>query len=152
MQSDFPSGIRTPGSEIVAEADLVQRRDRLALAVLRWGLGLFLLLWSIDKLVAPQMTAGIFETFYHLQLPVRLAPIVGILEGLLSLALIAGAFKTFTYGLALVVHTVSTVSTIPMLLHPFGENHLLIAAIPVWTAFLALFLLRRHDTLWSLSK
>ncbi len=135
-----------------ALADGLNGRDRLALAVLRWGLGLFLLLWSIDKVVAPAATAEIFEAWYRLPLPVGFAPVVGILEALLSLALIAGLFKTLVYGLAFLVHTVSTLATIPVLLHPFGDNHLFIAGIPVWTAFLALFLLRRHDTLWTLSR
>ncbi len=127
-------------------------RERVALAALRWGLGLFLLLWSADKIVEPSKTTEIFAFFYHLPLPPRAAPLVGALEALLSIALILGLWKRAVYGLALAVHTVSTMSTLPILLRPFGENHLFIAGIPVWTAFLALYLLRRHDTLWSLSR
>ena len=128
------------------------RGDRAALAVLRFGLGLFLLLWGLDKIVAPEQTARIFEFWYRVPLPVAWAPVVGVLEGLLALAFLAGAFRAWTYAAGLAVHTVSTLSTVPVLLQPFGENHLFIAAIPVWAAFVALFLLRRHDTLWSLSK
>ena len=130
----------------------MEQKDRVALAVLRLGLGLFLLLWSIDKIVAPETTAEVFAFFYKVPLPVGLAPLVGIVEGLLSLALLVGAWKTLTYGAALLVHTVSTVASFSFLIQPFGENHLFIAAIPVWTAFLALFLLRRHDTLWAVSR
>lgn len=61
----------------------------------------------------------------------------------------AGLWKTVTYGLGLVIHAISTIATIPQLLDPFGENHLFIAGIPVLAAFAALFLLRRHDTLWT---
>ncbi len=126
--------------------------ERVALALLRFSLGLFLLLWGVDKILVPEATAGIFERFYRLPLPVAWAPVVGVAEGLLGLALLLGAFKTLVYGSALAVHTVSTISTLPLLLDPFGENHLFIAAIPVWGAFLALFLLRRRDMLWTVSR
>ena len=62
----------------------------LALLVLRFGLGVFLLLWSIDKMVAPEQTAKIFEFFYKTPLPASVAPVVGALEAALSLALLAG--------------------------------------------------------------
>lgn len=125
------------------------RRNTLpvALLVLRVGLGVFLLLWSIDKIVAPEQTANIFAHFYKTPLPVGVAPAVGVLEAALSLALLAGLWRTWTYGAALAIHTVSTLSTWQKLLSPFGENHLFIAAIPVLAAFVALFLLRHEDEL-----
>jgi hypothetical protein len=119
----------------------------LALLVLRVGLGVFLLLWSIDKMVAPEQTAKIFEFFYKTPLPVSVAPAVGALEAALSLALLAGLCKTWTYGAALAIHAISTLSTWQQLAAPFGENHLFLAAIPVLAGFTTLFLLRREDTL-----
>lgn len=130
-------------------------RDRelpVALFVLRIGLGVFLLLWSIDKMVAPEQTAKIFEFFYKISLPVSFAPSVGALEAALSLALLAGLWKTWTYGAALALHTISTVSTWKQLATPFGEHHLFLAAIPVLAGFLTLFLLRRSDTLFILGR
>lgn len=122
----------------------------VALLVLRIGLGVFLLLWSIDKMVAPEQTAKIFQFFYKTPLPASIAPAVGTLEAALSLALLAGLWKTWTYGAALALHAISTLSTWKQLLTPFGEHHLFIAAIPVLAAFVALFLLRREDTLFTL--
>ena len=119
----------------------------LALLVLRFGLGVFLLLWSIDKMVAPEQTAKIFEFFYKTPLPASVAPVVGALEAALSLALLAGLWKTWTYGAALAIHAISTLSTWKQLAAPFGENHLFLAAIPVLAGFATLFLLRREDTL-----
>ena len=119
----------------------------LALCILRLGLGTFLLLWSIDKMVAPESTVKIFGHFYGMTLPEGLAPLVGVAEALLSVAFLAGIWKTLTYGVAILVHGVSTLSTYEQLLHPFGENHLFIAAIPVLAAFVTLFLLRHEDTL-----
>ena len=129
-----------------------QRRPELsvALLVLRAGLGVFLLLWSVDKMVAPEQTAKIFQFFYQTPLPASFAPAVGALEAALSLALLAGLWKTWTYGAALVLHTISTLSTWKQLAAPFGENHLFLAAIPVLAGFATLFLLRREDTLLTL--
>lgn len=122
----------------------------MALFILRIGLGVFLLLWSIDKMVAPEQTVKIFQHFYRTPLPTGLAPAVGAIEAAPSLALLAGLWKTWTYGAALALHAIATVSTWKQLLAPFGENHLFIAAIPVLAAFVTLFLLRREDTLFAL--
>ena len=123
-----------------------------ALAILRIGLGLFLLLWGIDKIVAPEGTAQIFDHFYRMPLSAEAAPIVGIAEALLGLAFMAGLWKTVVYGLGLLLHAVSTLASYSQLLNPFGDNHLFIAAIPVLAGFIALFLLRDQDTHWSLDR
>jgi len=76
----------------------------------------------------------------------------GALEILLAVAILAGLWKTLSYGLGLALHAVSTLVTYRELLAPFGENHLFLAAIPALAAFIALFLLRRHDTFWNVSR
>jgi putative oxidoreductase len=124
-------------------------RQGVALFILRAGLGVFLLLWSVDKLVAPQSAVGIYQFFYRLSITTDIAYIIGVAEGLLSLAIIAGFLRTYSYGLGLALHAISTLSTYQQLLHPFGEHHLFIAALPVLAGFVTLFLLRRQDTLWS---
>ncbi len=127
-------------------------RLRVALLVLRLGLGVFLALWSVDKLVQSQGTVHIFSHFYGLHIPATAARVIGVAELLLSAAFLAGWWKTGTYGLALLLHTVSTLSTYRELLSPFGRNHLFIAGVPVLAAFVALFVLRREDTLLSLDR
>ncbi len=124
-------------------------RQTAALFMLRLGLGIFLLLWSIDKLVAPESTVGIYGHFYHLSITTDIARIIGVLEGLLSLAIIAGFMRTYSYGLGLALHAISTIASYEQLFDPFGQNHLFIGALPVLTGFIALYLLRRQDTLWS---
>lgn len=124
----------------------------VALFILRLGLGAFLLLFGIDKLVAPEITVEVFAQFYGLNVSHNMAYGTGVLEILFGLAFLAGLWKTLTYGLALLLHAVSTLATYQELLSPFGMNHLFLAALPVLAAFLALFLLRRHDTLWSAGK
>jgi uncharacterized membrane protein YphA (DoxX/SURF4 family) len=124
----------------------------VALFILRLGLGAFLLLFGIDKLVAPATTVEVFAQFYGLIVSHGMAYGAGVLEILLSLVFLAGLWKTLSYGLGLLLHAVSTLATYHELLSPFGANHLFLAALPVLAAFIALFLLRRHDTLWSAGK
>jgi uncharacterized membrane protein YphA (DoxX/SURF4 family) len=124
----------------------------VALFILRLGLGVFLLLFGIDKLVAPEITVEVFAQFYGLIVSHGMVYATGVLEILLGLAFLAGLWKTLSYGLGLLLHAVSTLATYQELLSPFGANHLFLAAVPVLAAFLALFLLRRHDTLWSAGK
>jgi uncharacterized membrane protein YphA (DoxX/SURF4 family) len=124
-------------------------REQVGLFILRLSLGVFLLLWSIDKLVAPEGTVRIFQVFYKIPISSSLAYVIGTVEALLSLLIIAGAWKRYTYAIGLALHTVSTLSTWKQLLSPFGQNHLFIAAIPVLAAFLLLYLLRDQDTLWA---
>lgn len=125
-------------------------RTGVALLILRIGLGVFLFLWSIDKLIAPGKTVVIFEYFYHLPIAPAIAQAIGAAELLLSIGIILGFKKTFTYGLGTALHAASTLSTYEQLLSPFGKNHLFIAALPVLAAFLALFLLRKQDRLLCL--
>ena len=122
----------------------------IALFILRIGLGGFLLLWSLDKLVAPEGAMAIYQFFYHVRITTEIAYVIGAFELLLSLTIMAGFLKTYSYGLGLLLHVTSTTASYQQLLNPFGGNHLYIAAIPVLAGFIALFLMRRQDTLWSL--
>jgi len=129
----------------------MERGSEIGLLILRLGLGVFLLLFGVGKLVAPHTAAAIFVDYYGLsEVSAALVYAAGLAEIALALALLAGLWKTFTYGLGLLVHAVSTLATWRELLAPFGENHLYLAAIPVLAGFVTLFLLRRHDILWSL--
>lgn len=123
----------------------------LSLFLLRVSLGGFLLVWAIDKLVRPESTVKIFHVFYAMGISTNIALGLGVLQVILCLAFILGVFKTITYGVALAIHAVSTLSTYNHLLHPYtGNNHLFLAAIPVLAAFVVLFLMRQEDTFLSL--
>ena len=101
-------------------------------------------------MVAPEQTAKISSSSTGPPLPASFAPAVGALEAALSLALLAGLWRTWTYGAALALHAISTLSTWKQLAAPFGEHHLFLAAIPALAGFVTLFLLRREDTLLTL--
>jgi len=127
----------------------MELKVKKGLAFLRISLGIFLLLWGIDKLVSPESTVKIFEMFYLTGIGLQGAMILGGLEVLLSLAIIGAVWKEYSYGLGLLLHGFSTVSTYKQLLNPFGKNHLFIAALPILAGFLVIYMLRDYDTVWN---
>ena len=125
-----------------------ERRLQIGLAIMRISIALFFLVWSMEKLVVPENTREIFETFYSLQVPVVLSYTIGAVQTLAILTFLAGLFKTLSYGLPLIMHTVSVLSSYQQLLNPYEPpNHLFWAGVPVLGALIALFLLRDSDQL-----
>jgi len=117
-----------------------------ALLTLRVGIFIVMFVWAVDKLVNPGHAAAIFEGFYGIGgLSTTLAAVLGSLQILLCLAFLAGAWKTITYGLILVMHAVSTLSSFPQYMDAFN-NLLFFAAWPMLAACIALFMLRDYDT------
>lgn len=134
---------------------MVPERLRLPLSlfVLRVGVFIVMFLWAVDKLVRPEHAAGVFENFYMLEgMGPGILMAVGVIQILVYLAFLAGLFRTWTYGLVLLMHAVSTLSSFRIYLDPFadGPNLLFFAAWPMLAACVALFLLRRDDTLFTL--
>ena len=125
---------------------------QVALLVLRVSLAAFFLIWSVEKILAPELALRVFQTFYFSSPSTEILIALGVLQTAIVLAFLAGLFKTWTYGLLLAMHAVSTASSWERLLNPYEPpNHLFWAAIPVLGALLALFLLRRRDNLLTLS-
>jgi hypothetical protein len=126
-----------------------QRRLALSLLMLRLGVFLVMLMWTIDKFVRPEHAAGVFSNFYGVSgLDAKMAYILGALETLLLLAFVAGIARRWSYGSVLILHGVSTLSSWSQYLHPFeGPNLLFFAAWPMLAACAALYLLREQDAL-----
>ena len=60
------------------------------------------------------------------------------------------AWRRLTYGAVLVLHAISTLSSYRQYLSPFeGSNLLFFAAWPMLAACVGLYLLRDHDTLFT---
>jgi uncharacterized membrane protein YphA (DoxX/SURF4 family) len=125
------------------------KRTATALLILRFFLGIFLLQWSVEKLILPSAAARIVQNFYGLTLPAGAPYVLGVAELIVSLALLFGAYRTVSYGLALLIHTVTVVVSWRQLFDPFGlakvGNHLWISTWPTWGGFAALFLMRELD-------
>lgn len=117
-----------------------------ALLALRLGIFIVMFVWALDKFFNPGHTAAVFEGFYGVSgLSSTVATTLGVLQVALCLAFLAGLWKTITYGLIMIMHAASTLSTFGLYLDPFN-NLLFFAAWPMLAACIALFLLREYDT------
>jgi len=122
------------------------------LFLLRFGLGGFLALCSIDKIISPEVSVELFSYYYLISLPSWVVMMLGGFGLVLSLFFILGMYKTFTYGAAFILQAVALLTVIEKLLAPFGNNSLLLMLIPLLFAFGALFVMRNLDTKWTLTK
>lgn len=130
-----------------------EQRLQISLMLLRVSIGVFFLVWSVEKLVAPEVAQRVFETFYSSPLPVAVSYLLGTIQTLIVLTFLAGLLKTWSYGALLGMHTISVLSTYERLLNPYEPpNHLFWAGVPVLLALVALFLLRDSDRLLTLNR
>jgi putative oxidoreductase len=129
-------------------------RIPLTLFLLRISIFVVMLIWTVDKFVQPQHAATVYEHFYYIGgLSHTVIYVIGALELVLLAAFLAGYRKQISYGIVLLIHGVSTLSSYPQYLSPFeGSNLLFFAAIPMLAACFALYTLREQDRLWTLDK
>ena len=121
-------------------------RIRLSLLLLRIGVFIVMLMWTLDKLVRPGHAGGIFKKFYGIDPGgPTLFYALGAAELLLLALFVTGTAKRFSYGAVLVLHAASTVSSYRQYLQPF-DNLLFFAAWPMLAGCAALYLLRDLDT------
>lgn len=129
-----------------------EQRLRISLMLMRASIGVFFLVWSVEKLVAPEVARKVFETFYSSPLPIAVSYTLGIVQTIIILIFLAGLLKTWSYGALLGMHSISVFSTYERLLNPYEPpNHLFWAGVPVLGALVALFLLRDSDRLLTLN-
>lgn len=128
-----------------------QERITWSLLSLRVTVFVVMLFWTLDKFVQPEHAASVFEGFYGLGgLGSTAFYVIGALEMVIILAFVTGSWKRISYGLVLLFHAVSTLSSYRLYLDPF-ENLLFFAAWPMLAACLTLYLLRDLDTRWTTS-
>ncbi|MDZ7783593.1 MAG: hypothetical protein U5K56_11905 [Halioglobus sp.] len=110
-----------------------------ALLLLRLGVFIVMLMWTLDKFVNPQHSAAVYENFYSLGgVSAAAFMLIGALQLVVVLAFVAGFVKRYSYGIILVLHAISTLSSWQQYLNPF-DNLLFFAAWPM--------LCRVHSTL-----
>lgn len=121
-----------------------------ALLLLRLGVFIVMIMWTLDKFVNPQHSGAVFENFYGLGgLSDTTFMIIGLLQLLVVIAFVAGFMKRISYGVVLALHSVSTLSSWQQYLDGFN-NLLFFAAWPMLAACIALYMLRDLDTRWAL--
>jgi hypothetical protein len=135
--------------------ETVECRLTASLALLRVSLGAFLLVWAVMKFLGTKSTIGIFKKFYGVSIDVDISMVLGALEGALALAIILGLWRTYSYGVAVLVHGFSQLSSWRQTLDPWGvylndkPQFLFWAGVPVLAAFIVIWLMRDQDK-WSL--
>lgn len=128
------------------------KKIKIGLATIRFTVTAFFLIWSIEKIIAPEITQGVFSRFYSLTIPSGFSVFIGIIQTTIVLLFLAGSFKLWTYGALLGMHTVSVIASYQPLFNPYmPPNHLFWAGIPTLGALIALFLMRDEDQLFTLS-
>lgn len=128
-----------------------EQQLKIGLVLIRLSTGIFFLVWSIEKIISPEIAQKVFSKFYSIYISSSFSQAVGIVQIIIVLAFMAGLFKTWTYGAILGMHAVSTLSTYKELLNPYEPpNHLFWAAVPLLAALIALFLLRKEDNLLNI--
>src|SRR3546814_9493713 len=91
-----------------------------AVAILRIALGLFLLVWGLEKFIVPERSVAIYGYFYGISASTAVTYALGALESALALAIIIGAFRRWSYGIALLVHAATTVATVRLIIDTWG--------------------------------
>lgn len=128
------------------------KKIKIGLATIRVTVTAFFMIWSIEKIIAPEITQGVFSRFYSLTISSGVSVFVGIVQTAIILLFFAGLFKLWTYGALLGMHTVSVIASYKPLLDPYTPpNHLFWAGVPTLGALIALFLMRDEDQLFTLS-
>ncbi|WP_290652848.1 hypothetical protein [Aquisalimonas sp.] len=127
-------------------------RLALSLFILRVTVFVVMAMWSLDKLLAPDHAANVFESFYYLgglDAPVFYA--IGVIQLIIEIGFLLGVARFWTYGFVLVVHAISVAATWQQLLNPL-DNMLFLASVPMLGACVALFLLRDSDNFLTLGR
>jgi len=123
-----------------------KQRIANALLLLRLGVFVVMIMWTLDKFINPQHSGAVFENFYGLAgLSSTAFMIIGLLQLVVVLAFVAGFIKRYSYGAILILHSISTLSSWKQYLDPFN-NLLFFAAWPMLAACIALYMLRDLDT------
>ncbi len=121
--------------------------SKWTMPVLRVGMGLFLLAWGLDKLLAVQGSQRIFERFYKLSAAPSLVQVAGVAEIALALLLAAGVLRRPVAWAVLVLNAVSTLASWRQIIDPWGKlgigpggTHLFLASIVIMAVSVALVL------------
>ena len=120
----------------------------ISLLLLRLGIASVMVVWTVDKILRPEHAAKVFEKYYMFAgLSETMSYALGAAQALVVIAFIIGLFRTWSYGLILLMHTVSVASSWKQYLAPYENlNILFYAALPMLSACIALWMLRRFDS------
>ena len=129
---------------------------QLSLFLLRISIFYVMFVWALDKFLNPSHTAGVWGRFYKFDgIDEMMSYGIGALQIAVLIAFLTGLYKRFSYGLVMVMHAVSTLSTWEYLINPYVNEPkamLFMAAVPMLAACITLYLLRSQDRFLTLSR
>ena len=146
-----------------------QKRLEVSLFIIRITAAIFLGLWATLKFHRPSWTQNIFKGSYGLEslgletLPPEASYLLGGIQILIVLAFALGLWKTWTYGLMMLMSAAGVLGSLGSYvgINEAGEiianytkypRNLMLTAIPTLGALTALFIMRHSDNFLSLSK
>jgi hypothetical protein len=128
----------------------LQNRLQWALLILRITVFIVMFVWILDKFFHPEHTMKVLKGFYNINsFGETIIYTMGAVQMILMLAFLAGIKKSVTYGIVLILHTISTLAAYKLYIDVFN-NLLFFAAWPMLGACITLYLLRTVDTKFSL--
>ena len=127
-------------------------RIPIVLLVIRHTIFIVMAMWTMDKFLRPEHAAAIFDHYYGLAgLGKNIVYVLATAEVALLIAFLLGLKPRLSYGLVLILHGISSLTSYQQYLHPFESSNLLFfAAWPMLAACFALYILRDLDT-WRIS-
>lgn len=120
------------------------KKIALCLLLIRLTVGLVFLVWTFDKILAPEHTIKVFSGFYGIAISEHVSMGIGVLQLFFVIALIIGYKKSITYLLAFIFHAGSTLASFAKYLTPL-DNLLFFTAWPMLAALFTLYVLRDDD-------
>lgn len=120
--------------------------------ILRAGMGVFLVAWGADKLLATEGSQRIFSGMYSIDSGPTLVQVAGVAEIVLGLALAVGLLRVIAAWIALFVNLISTAASWRQILDPWGVlgltdggTHLFLASIVIMAVGVVLVVNARDD-------
>ena len=126
-------------------------RLAVSLLLLRLGVAIVMIMWTLDKFLDPDHAAAVWGKFYMIEgLQSTAIYAIGAAQAVVVVAFTIGLFKRWSYGIVTLLHAVSTLSSYERYFNPWEvPNLLFFAAWPMLAACVALYLLRDDDTILS---
>lgn len=131
---------------------LQDRKDALALLILRLGLAWFMFLWAIHKIITPKQYQNLARHFDGVEMSFVQIYTVGAIQILLCVLVALGAFRIFSYGSLALMHLFTISRQWERYIDPFAINDRgfpinrnPVIALAAMAAFIALLLLIHRD-------
>ncbi|MEO0999031.1 MAG: DoxX family membrane protein [Pseudomonadota bacterium] len=142
------------GDALVRDKGLTpqDRLDAAAVLVLRLGVGWFIFVWAVNKVLAPQQYIDLVRWIDQVDITRTEVFVVAAIQIAICLCVFVGFGRLFSYGALLVIHGFTVYRQLPRYLDPFEINERgfpvnrnMTISLAALGAMIALILLIRRD-------